>query len=169
MPDGAGVYKSDRMASEKTQCWQVLVVEDDASMRGLIRLHLENAGYRVTVAEDAAVAGRKLLASPPDLIVADIQLPFLGGLEFASILMADATLPNIPIILISAHEEYRDRAEALGTVFLRKPILKEQLLQAVAQVLRETVIANAETPGSTPPGLPEDWECAAWTSPAAPC
>lgn len=140
------------MAPEKPERWQVLVVEDDASMRDLLRLHLSNAGYRVALAEDAAVAGRQLLAAPPDLILADIQLPFMSGLELASILMADATLPNIPIVLISSHEHYRDRAEAMGAVFLLKPILKEKLLEAIAKALR----SKGEAPGP-PPSEPPRW------------
>lgn len=104
-------------------------------MRELLRLHLANAGYRVTLAEDAAVAGRELLASPPDLVIADVHLPYMSGVELASILVADGTLPPIPVVLISAHERYRDRAEALGAVFLVKPILKTQLLETVAKVL----------------------------------
>jgi CheY-like chemotaxis protein len=114
---------------------RVLVVEDDESMRELLRLHLGNAGYKVTLAQDATIAGRKLLASTPDLIIADVHLPFMSGLEFASILMADQTLPNIPLVLISAHEHYRQHAEALGVAFLLKPILKAQLLETVENVL----------------------------------
>jgi CheY-like chemotaxis protein len=134
------------MATEKAQHRHVLVVEDDASMRELLRLHLSNAGYRVTAAEDAALAGRELLVAPPDLILADIQLPYMSGLELASILMADATLPNIPVVLISAHEHYRDRAEAIGAVFLLKPILKEKLLEAIAKALQW----KEEAPGPGP-------------------
>ncbi len=139
------------MATEKAQHRHVLVVEDDASMRELLRLHLSNAGYRVTAAEDAAVAGRALLAAPPDLVVADIQLPFLDGLEFASVLVADATLPNIPVVLISAHEQYRERAEAMGSVFLQKPILKEALLQAVADALASQGAPPGHAPSAPPP------------------
>lgn len=123
------------MQAEEPVEAKVLVVEDDESMRELLRLHLGNAGYKVTLAEDAAVAGRKVLASAPDLIIADIHLPFMSGLEFASILIADATVPNIPIVLISAHEHYRQHAESLGIPFLLKPILKAQLLETVEKVL----------------------------------
>lgn len=106
-------------------------------MRALLQLHLRIAGYRVTAAADAAVAGRHILASPPDLIIADIRLPYMSGLEFASILLADTTLPCIPVVLISADEDYRERAEALGLVFLLKPILRPTLLATVASLLED--------------------------------
>lgn len=135
---------------------KVLVVEDDESMRELLRLHLGNAGYKVTPAEDATVAGRQLLASPPDLIIADIHLPFLNGLEFASILIADTTVPNIPIVLISAHEHYRQHAESLGMTFLLKPILKAQLLETVEKVLSSaSVDKNYGKGGKIGPGRSE--------------
>lgn len=123
--------QADRVAKE------ILVIEDDASMRELLGLHLSNAGYRVTLAEDAAVAGRRLLASIPDLIIADVRMPYMSGLEFVSILLADSTLPTIPVILISSHESYRDRAEALGVFFLQKPIAKTSLLHTVEQAMSE--------------------------------
>jgi CheY-like chemotaxis protein len=113
----------------------ILVVEDDEAMRELLRLHLSNAGYRVTLAEDAAVAGRHLLESPHDLVVADVELPYLSGLEFAAILMADTTMPAIPVVLISAHEQYRARADVLGAAFLLKPMLKGALLETIEQAL----------------------------------
>jgi CheY-like chemotaxis protein len=114
---------------------KVLVVEHDESMRELIYLHLRNEGYDVALAEDAVVGGRKLLHSPPNVIVIDIETPFMNGLEFASILLSDATLPDIPIILISAHDYHRERADLLGVVFLQKPLQKTKLLQTVADAV----------------------------------
>jgi CheY-like chemotaxis protein len=144
------------MQTEQPVEAEVLVVEDDDSMRELLRLHLGNAGYKVTLAEDAAVAGRKLLASAPDLIIADIHLPFMSGLEFASILLADSTVPTVPIVLISAHEHYRQRAESLGISFLLKPILKPQLLETVAKVLSSAnVDKNYGKGGEIGPGPTE--------------
>jgi len=114
----------------------VLVVENDNAMRRLLRLHLKSAGYAVTLAEDATVAGRKLLKSPPDLIIADINLPYMSGLEFAAILMADPSVPHVPIILVSAHEKFAARAEALGADFILKPFSKAQLLETVVRSLQ---------------------------------
>ena len=52
----------------------ILVVDDDESIRELLRLHLSSAGYAVQVAEDAIVAGYLVLRSPPDLIISDLSL-----------------------------------------------------------------------------------------------
>ena len=57
----------------------VLVVDDDASLRELLRLHLAAAGYQVEVAEDAIAAGYLVLRRPPDLIICDVNMPHLDG------------------------------------------------------------------------------------------
>lgn len=155
------------MHPEKAAEAKVLVVEDDESMRELLRLHLGNAGYKVTLAEDAAVAGRKLLASPPDLIIADVHLPFMNGLEFASLLLADTTVPDIPLVLISAHEHHRQHAEALATAFLLKPILKAELLETVERVLSSAHVdknydrGSEIGPGRSAAGVAKETVCQA--------
>ena len=123
----------------------VLVVEDDASMRSLLQLHLANAGYVVSVAEDAISAGHRILKYAPDLLILDVELPYINGIEFAATLQADSTLPYIPIIFITAHEDFAERAALLGQDFILKPFRKERLLESVARNIgRATDIAVAK-------------------------
>ena len=109
----------------------VLVVEDDESMLHLVRLHLGGAGYVVTVARDIIEAGIQILKRPPDAIVLDVDLPYMNGLEFARTLLADRSLPWIPIIFITAHEHFAEEAQAIGAACLMKPFYKEKLLECV--------------------------------------
>src|SRR5258708_32356305 len=74
----------------------ILVVDDDKSMRDLLQLHLANAGYNVALAEDAVVAGRMFLGSTPDLLLIDVDMPYLSGLDFGATLFADTTWRVIP-------------------------------------------------------------------------
>ena len=113
--------------------FNVLVVEDDEAMRSLLRLHLSNAGYSVTAVPDAIQAGYQVLKHTPDLIVLDVNLPYIDGLEFAATLQADTTVPSIPIIFITANEDFGPRAESLGADFIVKPFLKPRLLESVAR------------------------------------
>src|SRR5258708_30852077 len=83
----------------------ILVAEDDGAMRDFLRLYLRNAGYAVTLAEDAPVAGRKLLDSHPDLIISDMNLPYMIGSQLAAILIAATTVAHVPILLITSHEQ----------------------------------------------------------------
>jgi two-component system, chemotaxis family, chemotaxis protein CheY len=112
----------------------VLVMEDDKFMRELLRLHLVNAGYEVLEAEDAVVAGHLLLKEHPDILLADIEMPFMDGLEFVRALRADPAVSATPVIFISSRTDYEDRCKALGAIaFLRKPVLADELLSTVAK------------------------------------
>ena len=112
----------------------ILVVDDDESMRDLLRLHLTAAGYEVQVAEDAIVAGYMVLRGPPDLIISDVNMPHLDGFEFIAALKADKSVPNIPVIFLTSVEEGDQRGKALGAVgYVTKPVRADRLLSLVAQ------------------------------------
>jgi CheY-like chemotaxis protein len=111
---------------------KILVVEDDESMRELLHLHLSSAGYAVEEAEDAITAGYALLKSPPDLIVCDVSMPHMDGIELIAALRADQALPKVPVIFLSSDAEGEGRARQLGvTEYLSKPVRLEELLAAV--------------------------------------
>jgi len=112
----------------------ILVVDDDESMRDLLRLHLTAAGYEVQVAEDAIVAGYMVLRGPPDLIISDVNMPHMDGFEFIAALKADKSLPSIPVIFLTSVEEGDQRGKALGAVgYVTKPVRADKLLSLVAQ------------------------------------
>lgn len=112
----------------------ILVVDDDPSIRELMRLHLNAAGYAVEVAEDAIVAGYTVLRSPPDLIICDVHMPHMDGFEFVAALRADQTLPSIPVIFLTSVDEGEQRGRELGAVgYLTKPVRSDRLLMLVAQ------------------------------------
>jgi CheY-like chemotaxis protein len=112
----------------------ILVVDDDDSIRELLRMHLNAAGYEVHVAADAIAAGYLVLRSPPDLIITDINMPHMDGFEFIAALKSDATLPRIPVIFLTSYDDGDDRGKALGAVgYLTKPVRADKLLQIVAK------------------------------------
>jgi DNA-binding response OmpR family regulator len=112
----------------------ILVVDDDESIRQLLRLHLSAAGYEVQVAEDAIAAGYLVLRSPPDLIISDVNMPHLDGFEFVAALRADKTLPRVPVIFLTSVEEGEHRGKELGAVgYVTKPVRADRLLALVAK------------------------------------
>jgi CheY-like chemotaxis protein len=116
----------------------VLVVDDDEGVRELVQRFLTNAGYKVAAAEDAIVAGHLIVGSAPDLIVLDVNMPYMDGFEFAAAMKADASLPFIPIIFLTAREEGYDRAMELGAVgYINKPVDAHALVSMVRQHLPE--------------------------------
>jgi CheY-like chemotaxis protein len=112
----------------------ILVIDDNESIRDLLRMHLSAAGYEVHVAEDAIAAGYLVLRSPPDLIISDVNMPHMDGFEFIAAMRADATLPPIPVIFLTSYDEGDDRGKALGAVgYITKPVRADRLLQLVAK------------------------------------
>ena len=112
----------------------ILVVDDEASVRELLKLHLSAAGYEVHVAADAIAAGYLVLRSPPNLLICDVNMPHMDGFEFVSALKADTTIPDIPVIFLTTFEEGDERGKELGVVgYLTKPIRSDRLLSLVAK------------------------------------
>jgi DNA-binding response OmpR family regulator len=123
---------------------RVLVVEDDASLRELLRVHLVNAGCEVVLAEDAVTAGPVLVGrhAAIDLAIVDAQLPYLGGLELVATMMADTSVPAIPFIVITGHQDLLAKAERLGVPCLLKPFSTDDLLQLVRLALAPSATAS---------------------------
>lgn len=114
----------------------VLVVDDDATIRELLRIHLSGAGYEVVLAENGIAAGYAVLRRRPDLIISDVNMPHMDGFEFVAALRAEPSLTTIPVIFLTSEEEGGDRGKMLGAVgYATKPILADRLLALVSQHL----------------------------------
>ena len=113
---------------------KILVVDDDESLRELLRMLLAAAGYEVSTAPDGISAGYLVLKNPPDLILSDINMPHMDGFEFIAALKSDTTLPMIPVIFLTSLEDGDHRGKELGAVgYLTKPVRADRLLELVAQ------------------------------------
>ena len=113
---------------------KILVVDDDDTLRELLRMHLASAGYEVSTATDAISAGYLVLKHPPDLIISDINMPHMDGFVFVAALKSDPTLPHIPVIFLTSLEDGDARGKELGAVgYVTKPVRADQLLEMVAK------------------------------------
>lgn len=134
---------------------RILIIDDDTGFRDLLRIHLSAAGYQVQVAEDGVTGGRSLLEHPPDLIISDVNMPFLDGFELLSLMRSDASTASIPVILLSGRSDGDTMAKAveLGAAdFLTKPVTRDQLLESVEACLaRSRGRTRPPDYGSTPP------------------
>jgi len=110
----------------------ILVVDDDAVIRSLARLHLENAGYEVMEAKDAIEGGYAVLETAPDLIICDINMPYMSGYEFVQALKADPVTRGIAVILLSSTADVAEHGARLGAVAcLKKPLFADKLVEVV--------------------------------------
>ena len=112
----------------------ILAVDDDECLRELLYLHLSDAGYRVLLAEDAITAGHLLLEDKVDLLIADIAMPFMDGLDLVRAIRGDPQVASLPVIFLTSHAEHEGTAKQLGAVaYLRKPLHLEELLGTVSK------------------------------------
>ena len=116
---------------------KVAVIDDDRVIRHLLDLHLRNAGYDVFVAEDAVAGGRIVLECAPDVIVCDVEMPYMDGYELVSALRADPTTCDIPVIFLTVNATVHERARQLGARSLTKPVMADDVLRTVRSVLAQ--------------------------------
>jgi DNA-binding response OmpR family regulator len=140
--------------SSKKPVRKILVVEDERAIRELLQLHLQNAGYECIAVADAVLAGRTFLEDQGsvDLLIVDAQLPFMSGIEFVSAIIADTTLPAVPVILITGHEHLANRAGILGVPCLVKPFSADDLIGLVGRSLESASPAESAA-GLTDSGM----------------
>jgi DNA-binding response OmpR family regulator len=131
----------------------VLVVDDDVLVRDVVGRYLGQAGYQVTVAGDGVDALRAAKAAPPDLVVLDLMLPGLSGLEVCQLLRAGSP---VPIVMLTALGEEEDRIVGLelgADDYITKPFSPRELVLRVTSVLRR---ARSSRPAAQLPPITDD-------------
>jgi two-component system phosphate regulon response regulator PhoB len=128
----------------------VLLVEDERDIAELVRYHVEQAGMRCVHASDGGVALRLARAELPDVVVLDLMLPGLDGLEVCRHLRRDPATRRVPIIMLTARGEEVDRVVGLelgADDYVVKPFSPRELVARIRAVLR-----RGETPEPPPAG-----------------
>jgi DNA-binding response OmpR family regulator len=118
---------------------RILVVEDDHDIAALIAHYLDKGGYRSEVVSDGAHALARAEASPPDLVILDVMLPGLNGLEVCKALRADPRTAALPIIMLTARGEESERIVGLDSGaddYVVKPFRPNELMARVRALLR---------------------------------
>jgi DNA-binding NtrC family response regulator len=120
----------------KTMSAHLLIVEDDAEMRDLLRKVLEKEGYRVSVAADGHEALALPLQTAFDLVVTDLLMPDDGGLELLQAIRESH--PTLPVIIITAFGDWGSYSRALelgAAAFISKPLKMAELVGAIHTAL----------------------------------
>lgn len=118
---------------------RILIVEDKATSRELLRTVLENQGHIVVEASDGEEALQQLAQAAPDLVFLDLHLPGRNGYEVLKAIRDDHRLANLPVVALTASAMQGDREKALAagfTGYIAKPVGPAQLRDEVNRLLR---------------------------------
>jgi CheY-like chemotaxis protein len=135
---------------------RVLVVEDSADIRGLWRMWLTGSGFSVDEASNGAEALAQAANRPPDLVLMDLCMPIMDGVEAIRRLRANPSTAEVPIIVITAQgtEESAQRAaEAGADAYVDKPVMPDELLQHMKDAFNRKRSPVAGVVRSRPRGL----------------
>ncbi len=121
---------------------KILVVEDDALIRELLKINLEAAGFTIVLATDGFQGLEMARTESPELIVLDIMLPKMDGFKVCRILKFDDKYKHIPIIMLTARIQEVDKETGFKTgadAYMTKPFEPEELIKKINQVLEQGV------------------------------
>ena len=120
---------------------KILIVDDDGDLRTLLGLCFLRRGHSIVVAGDGAVGLQCVATHAPDLLVTDLNMPVLDGLELLRQLRADGHA-DLPVIVLTARADQRAAAIAAGAdAFLVKPVPLRQLGETAERLLAERRVA----------------------------
>lgn len=126
----------------------ILVVDDEEDIRELVELNLAQEGYRISTCETGEQALTMVRANTPDLIVLDLMLPGIDGLEVCKRLKTDPATRQIPVVMLTAKGEESDIVAGLelgADDYITKPFSGKVLAARVRRVLRRTLDSAEET------------------------
>jgi phosphate regulon transcriptional regulator PhoB len=128
---------------------RVLIVEDEPDIRALVVHHLKREGYQVSAASSGEEALRQVQAAPPDLVLLDLMMPAMDGLEVCRRLRQDPATAMLPIVMLTAKGDEVDRVVGLeigADDYVVKPFSPKELLARVRAVLRRSGPAAGAAP-----------------------
>jgi two-component system cell cycle response regulator DivK len=142
--NGASARKSTVAGSEKPK---VLIVEDDPDLLKIFRILLETNGYEVVTASYALPALFRVVRKEPDLILADLNMPLMNGLELLAQLKSHAETKDIPVVVVTGSNSPEDREAAFKagcSGYVNKPFDTREFLKQIA-ALRNVPMENSGT------------------------
>ena len=125
----------------------ILIIEDEAEIREMLRFSLERADYQIIEAETAEIALEKLQGRLPDLLLVDWMLPGISGVELIRRLRKDELTAAIPAIMLTARGEETDKLKGFDSGvddFLTKPFSPKELLARIKALLRRSGSQDSE-------------------------
>ncbi len=124
---------------------QILIVEDERDIADLLRYNLQEAGFKTDYVRNGADALQRAVEKTPDLILLDLMLPEVDGMIVCRLLRNDPRTKNIPIVMVTAKTEEKDRVAGLelgADDYITKPFSPREVVLRVSAVLRRIQIGK---------------------------
>lgn len=118
---------------------KILIVDDCRSTRKLLGLYLISNGYEVSFAENGIEAVERLGTEDVNLVVTDLNMPYMDGIELLKTIKADPAHSHIPVLVVTTEQDPEERERALSAGangFLVKPVSAEAVTQNILHILR---------------------------------
>ena len=118
---------------------RILVVDDEVDVANLVRTTLEAENHSVDVATSGREALERMLSDPPDLLVLDLMMPEIDGMELLRLIRMEGRTSSTPVLILSARTETRDQIGGLqldADAYVCKPFSPKELLAEVRDLLR---------------------------------
>ena len=119
---------------------KILLVDDDKIMQKLLGLYLREGGFKVVTAENGLNAMEKLGAEAFDLVVTDLNMPFMDGIEFLVAMKSNPATARIPAIMLTSETDGEEKNRALragADGYLSKPVTAEEMLAKIRLLLEK--------------------------------
>jgi PleD family two-component response regulator len=143
------------MHAPENSSYRILIADDEPHIRQILRFTLERAGYQVYLASDGEDALKQAAELKPNLVLLDVMMPKVDGYEVCRKMRQDFSMNQIPVIMLSARGEQRDRVAGLeggANDYLVKPYSNEELLLRVKNVLEWNIRQKEANPLTGLPG-----------------
>jgi CheY-like chemotaxis protein len=117
---------------------KVLIVDDSHMIRRIVGKILKDEGFEVLIAENGQMGYEMAKANLPALVIMDVEMPVMNGIEATSHIKADRSTAHIPVLIftsLGSENDIRMAKEAGGSGFLNKPISKEDLRATISSIL----------------------------------
>jgi two-component system phosphate regulon response regulator PhoB len=128
---------------------KILVVDDEPDVADLVAYHLKAKGFHVETVNDATISISRARSFQPDLLILDIMMPHLSGIQVCRILRTDNKLAKVPIIFLTAKAEPPDRIAGLESGaddYVSKPFSPKELVLRVESILRRLAAPRESVP-----------------------
>ena len=127
---------------------KVLIVDDEAYILQVLSLKLRHCGYHITTAVDGEDALYRVKEDAPDLVITDVQMPFMNGLEFAQSLHKDNATTHIPVVVLTARGHTLASSDTdIPNVkkVISKPFSPRGIVELVEELLKDTPATTTDT------------------------